>query len=110
MAGTETDVHTYGGDPNLLGRDFHCAGSNSEKYPINLGTVVGSEVKFATTDSNGNIIEDRSSDPLRGCINYNGGKCKIGTKLCPVSSAVSSTEFIQRLLELRKLKAVHSTY
>ena len=104
MVRTEVSVWTPKGDYFLRGRSFWCQGSDAELYPIDRGDTVGSALKYCTFDSESERVENRSQDPLRGCINFGeGGTCKIGSKLCPVSSAVTIVEFRQRQEALRRL-------
>lgn len=90
-------------NPNLREHEFDCNGSDSENFPANLGMkTVGLKIAYSTWAEDRTIVEDHTH--LKGCINFDNGKCAIGEKPCPVASVVDIKEFRGRMAELRKLK------
>ena len=106
----ENNVEILYSDPNLLGRNFSCAGADtvtsSAKHPANLGVTVGLEINFTTWDGDKKIVEDRSSSGFRGCAFHTSGFCaKASSRLaCPVSGVVSVADYRKRVEELKKLE------
>ena len=98
------------GDPQLLGRDFYCSGSEAKGYPAYKGDRVGTEINYTLYEDKV-IKEDRSCTPLRGCVFHKLGICtktetdtEINTRShgCPVASVTDMDYFLKHRQELQK--------